>query len=154
LKGEYSKCVCGKYTKVDSKWCSVSCRNKTKKYNTNLELLRFCNKLEFSVIGGFSKLLSAMKHTVEYSAILTFADLRFFNGSIYDKFGEYLHTTDPGYYWITPSKIKRLTRYSTQKHKLCSILGEGFDSSKTEEENMIDNGYTKIYDCGNLVFLL
>lgn len=28
-----------------------------------------------------------------------------------------------------------------------------FDSSKTKIENMIDNGYNYIWDCGNFVFV-
>ena len=27
-----------------------------------------------------------------------------------------------------------------------------FDKSKTEVENMFDNGYFRIFDCGNLVY--
>lgn len=30
---------------------------------------------------------------------------------------------------------------------------ENFDSSKTEVENMKANGYFRIFDCGNLVFV-
>ena len=39
-----------------------------------------------------------------------------------------------------------------QKHKLKDKL-ENFDSDLTEVENMINNGYNRIYDCGNLKFV-
>lgn len=42
-----------------------------------------------------------------------------------------------------------LSRYQTQKHKLSKILGEKFDNSLSESENMVRNHYNKIYDCGN-----
>lgn len=29
---------------------------------------------------------------------------------------------------------------------------ENFDPNKTEKENMLDNNYNIIYDCGNLVY--
>ena len=45
------------------------------------------------------------------------------------------------------------TRDRFQKHKLKDLL-ETFDERLTEEENMFENDYRKIYDCGNLVFVL
>ena len=39
-----------------------------------------------------------------------------------------------------------------QKHKLKNILPL-FDETKTESENCYQNGYRKIFDCGNLVYL-
>ena len=58
--------------------------------------------------------------------------------------------TQPNYYYVK-NKI-RYSRLKFQKHKLKNIL-ENFNSSVTEEENMYNNGYTRIYDCGNLVFV-
>ena len=40
-----------------------------------------------------------------------------------------------------------------QNHKLKDLL-ETLDERLTEEENMFENDYRKIYDCGNLVFVL
>ena len=129
-------------------------RNKLKSNPNNmLELVRFCNKLGYSVVGGFSKLLKYAKTELN-CPILTFADLRFFDGRTYDKFGKYSHTTEIGYYWVNPAKTKKYSRYMTQKHKLSKFLGNNFNASLTEEENMINNGYTKIYDCGNIAYIL
>lgn len=126
---------------------------RNKKSDTMLELVRFCNKLDYSVIGGFSKLLKYAKNQLN-CPILTFADLRFFDGSVYDKFGIYSHTTDIGYYWVDSSCTKRYSRYMTQKHKLQKFLGDKFNVNLTEEENMIESGYTKIFDCGNIAYIL
>ena len=41
---------------------------------------------------------------------------------------------------------------TNQKFKLKNIL-DVFDESKTEVENMKANGYHRIFDCGNLVFV-
>jgi hypothetical protein len=38
-----------------------------------------------------------------------------------------------------------------QKHKLKNIL-ETFDPLKTEYENMLENGWDRIWDCGNAKF--
>ena len=39
-----------------------------------------------------------------------------------------------------------------QKHKLNEVL-KVYDEDKTEYENMMMNGYTRIWDCGNLKFV-
>ena len=43
-------------------------------------------------------------------------------------------------------------RIQFQKHKLNGLL-EQFDESKSEWQNMRDNGYDRIFDCGNLVYV-
>ena len=52
------------------------------------------------------------------------------------------------YKYIKDERV--LNRLSMQKHKLPKLLGDNFDESKTESQNMIDNGWFQIYDCGNL----
>lgn len=117
------------------------------------EIIRYCNKLNHVVVGGFSKLLKKIKE--EYGTVYSYANYRFFDGSVYEKFGKFLGNTEPGYYWTNPTKCVRLTRYQTTKgKKLNSILGEKYNPKLTEEENMINNGYLKIWDCGNGIYLL
>jgi hypothetical protein len=43
------------------------------------------------------------------------------------------------------------SRIKFQKHKLKNIL-KTFDKSKSEWENMVENGYNRVFDCGNMVF--
>jgi hypothetical protein len=62
------------------------------------ELLRFCNKLNTTVVGGFDKLL---KHSIKnetISSLQTFADIRLFSGSVYEKSNfTFSHNTPPGF---------------------------------------------------------
>ena len=46
-----------------------------------------------------------------------------------------------------------IVKLKLQKHKLKNIL-EVFDDSKSETQNLEDNGFLKIYDCGNLVYVM
>ena len=72
---------------------------------------------------------------------------------MYEKLGfTKLKNTEPNYWWIRNNEI--LSRYQTQKHNLKDILKENFDPNKTEIENMIDNGYYQIFDCGNLIYII
>jgi hypothetical protein len=107
------------------------------------ELIRFCNKLNTSVVGGASKIL---KHSNKIKFI-SYCDLRYSDGNLYKKLGmTMLRKTIPNYYY-TLDKIHLLNRIHFQKHKI-SEAGD----TRTEKEIMYANEYRRIYDCGNLVF--
>lgn len=116
------------------------------------EIIRFCSKLNTTVIGGFSKLLKEVKK--DYDEIYSYSDLRFFTGDIYSNNGKFIRITEPGYYWTHPSKGIRLSRYKTRKPNLSNILKEKYNPVLSESENMINAGFVKIWDCGNNLFLL
>lgn len=46
----------------------------------------------------------------------------------------------------------RESRNKYQKHKLKNLL-ENFDPKLSEIENMVNNGFDRIWDCGNKVFV-
>ena len=122
-----------------------------KKYD--FELIRFVSKLGTQVIGGFSKLLKHFGRNFSNASIISYADRRFSKGNVYEKSGFTLMTiSKPNYIWA--NKNNRFSRYQCQKHKLKQILGDKFNPNLSESENMMMNGYNKIYDCGNLIFVL
>ena len=59
-----------------------------------------------------------------------------------------LYKTKPNYFYWS-NNTGRVSRISAQKHKLSKFL-DNYDDSKTEIQNMSDNGFLQIYDCGNL----
>ena len=116
------------------------------------EITRYCNKLGYNVVGGFSKLLSNFRK--EFSgSIITYADKRYSTGDMYSKVGfiELKDSTPNYWYWKTPERL--FSRIEFQKHKLLDKL-DTFDPILTEAENMRRNGYKRIWDCGNKVFVL
>jgi len=114
------------------------------------EILRFCNKLNTSVTGGLSKLLSYFKKLNPGSSIITYADARFGTGSGYLNSGfKYKELTNPSYHYI--KNFNRESRMKYQKHKLKDLL-ESFDSTLTEWQNMQLNGFDRIWDCGNYIY--
>ena len=109
------------------------------------ELYRFCVKRGYSVIGGFGKLLkfSKIKH------FYTYVDLTHFTGDAYRTLGfNKIGISEPNYVYVKNDKV--LSRMACQKHKLPALLGDKFDPTKSEYENMTLNGWNRIYDCGNL----
>lgn len=117
---------------------------------TQLELLRFCNKLNTQVVGGASKLMAHFIRNNEFDELISYADRRWSNGDMYEKLGfELSHISPPSYWYI--EKGKRIHRSKFMKHKLPKIL-KSFDPNFTEWENMQMNGFDRIWDCGCLVY--
>ena len=110
------------------------------------ELIRYCSLINTQVIGGFSRLIKNSK----LNDIFTYCDLRYSNGAGYVKNGfEIIGQTAPNYWYWKGNSYKLHSRMEFQKHKLSKIL-EKFDSNLTEMENMHNNGWKRIFDCGNL----
>ncbi len=61
-----------------------------------------------------------------------------------------LSPSPPNYFYVQGLKLHN--RLEFQKHKLYNKL-QYFDPKLSESENMFKNGYRKIWDCGNLVFV-
>ena len=47
-----------------------------------------------------------------------------------------------------------LSRKKKKKSRLTKLLGDKYDPVKTESENMENSGFYKIYDCGNLIYVM
>lgn len=115
------------------------------------EMIRFATRCGITVVGGASKLFSAFISDYNPKSVLSYADRRYSNGGVYSKLGFSLTRTSPPsyFYWKYNSII---SRYQAQKHKLSKVLGDKFDATKTEVENMSNAGYMRVFDCGNFVY--
>ena len=102
-------------------------------------------------MGGLSKLLKYVIRSYPNKTIMSYADVKFGIGIGYKRCGfNYIGVTDPGYSYFK-NGIK-YSRQQFQKHKLHKML-INFDPSMTEWENMQINGYDRIWDCGNIIYL-
>jgi very-short-patch-repair endonuclease len=114
------------------------------------ELVRFCNKLNTSVIGGADKLLKYFIKTYQPKEIISYADKRWSQGAVYEKLGfDFVHDSKPSYFYV--NNDKREYRFKYRKNIL---VKEGFDANKTEHEIMLERKLYRIYDCGNKKYLL
>lgn len=120
--------------------------------NYNWELIRFCNKVGYTVVGGADKLF---KHFIKNhdGSVISYANKRFSSGNLYVKLGfQLLNSSAPNYWYVKDGAIV-FSRNQCQKHKLPLLLGDNFDNSLSERENMLKAGYHRLYDCGNYVFI-
>ncbi len=112
--------------------------------NKNGEMVRFVTKINTVVIGGFSRLL---KHSpITYS----FVDARLFTGKSYTNQGfDCIKWTKPNYFYTQNYSLLE-SRQKYQKHKLPNKLSN-YDPNKTEVENMFQNGWDRLWDCGHFL---
>jgi hypothetical protein len=121
--------------------------------NIEWELIRFSNKLNHTNIGGASKLFKYFVKVYKPKSIISYSDRRWNTGGLYNMLG-FVNSgiSAPNYKYFHNNKVLELySRQQFQKHKLKNML-EIFDSNLTEWQNMVNNGYNRIWDCGNLVF--
>ncbi len=115
------------------------------------EILRSVSKINTSVIGGFSKTLKFFENHQKPKSIISFCDLRFFDGKSYFANNFKLERiSNPSYYYFRNSN-ELYNRFKFQKKKLKKL--KSFDENKTEWENMLENGWNRIWDCGNFLFI-
>ena len=110
------------------------------------ELHRFCSKLDYRVLGIASKLLKYFRINYEWNEIYSYADRRWSCGNVYDKIGfEFAGSLRPNYWYIKGQK--RIHRFGLRKQK---------DESrhKTEWEIRQSQGWNRIWDCGNLKYVM
>ena len=121
-----------------------------KKYD--YELIRYCTVANFTVIGGASKLFEYFRRN-NAGSVITYADRRWSQGQLYRQIGfKEIHDADPNYFYFKDNSLQRKSRVQFQKHKLPRLLNY-FDLKLSEYENMSANGWDRIWDVGNKVFI-
>ena len=113
-----------------------------------IELIRSCSLLNTQIIGGFDKLVKYFVSKHEPEILISYVDRRYFNGHGYKNW-TLIEKTNPNY-WYTKNGILE-NRIKYQKYKQINIL-EKYNKNLTEIENMYNNNFTRIWDCGNLKY--
>ena len=109
-----------------------------KKKNKAIELIRFCVKRNYNIPGAASRLFKYFCNKFNPNKIISFCDIGKGRGGIYEMLGFHLDgVINPNYVWFKGNSI--LTRYETQMPH--------------ENETMLQQGYRKIYDCGNFKYI-
>jgi hypothetical protein len=110
------------------------------------ELIRFCSLHDTVVMGGLSRLISRVA-----GPLVSYADRSHSTGRAYYAAGFKLErTTAPNYWWFQPGG-ERVHQSQLRKYKLLRA-DPTLDSSLTEQELLRQAGWSRIWDCGQLVF--
>ena len=108
------------------------------------ELVRFANKINTNVIGSASKLLNFFINNYKPKKIVSYSDIRLFNGGLYEKLGFTKISKSKPNYWYVINGVRH-HRFNFRKSIL---VKQGFDKNKTEQEIMLERKIHRIYDCG------
>lgn len=100
------------------------------------ELLRFASKNR--VAGGFARLFKAFLREHDPDVIVSYCDLRWGNGGVYQVNGFALDGVTPPDYWYA-SKERRVSRYAAQHRP----------KGQTEREWAAEHGYEKVLGVGH-----
>lgn len=99
-----------------------------------------------NAVGGFTKLLSYFCRAYAWKEIISFADLRWSDGHLYDLCGfELDKIIPPDYQYIEGTH--RAHKFNYRRKYLPSKL-DHFDPSLSETANCASNGIHRIHDCG------
>jgi hypothetical protein len=105
------------------------------------------------VPGGFSKLLKYFQTNYEWQQLISFADLRWSNGGLYEKTGWKLDSILPPDYYYSPDGRNRYHKFNYRRKNLPKLLKD-FDPELSERENCNNNGILRIWDCGKLRYII
>lgn len=121
----------------------------------SIELVRFCNLLNVSVVGGASKLLKAFirNNGNQFSKIVSFSDVAHTSGNLYKNLGFVkVSNSQPGYTWAKISTEETLSRVQCQKSNLRKLFNDPTIDieNKTEKQIMMEHGYVQVFDSGTI----
>ena len=128
----------------------IASAGKNRFNKSQIELHRLATLINYTVVGGASKLLKQIEQHFNTDRIVSYCDRDKSNGKMYKSTGfDFVRETGPGYFWTDGNSV--YSRYRCQKKNLANWL-PSFDASLSEAENLFRAGYRRYWTCGNLVF--
>jgi hypothetical protein len=126
----------------------------TPRYNKqyDAELVRFCSHPEYKVFGGASKLFKFFITNYEVTSIISYCDISKFTGDTYEHLGMHLlKSTQPQEIWSRHKK--HITANLLRAHGYQQLVDSTGDPNKSNEENLLADGWLPVYDCGQAVYV-
>lgn len=126
---------------------SFSKGNLSRKNMDVWEIERFSTKLNYTVVGAASKMLNAFIEKYSVEQLVSYADIRYGTGQVYEKIGFMKDKHTVPNYWYFKTNTKRYHRFSLRKNK-------DDNQNLTEWQNREQQGWNKIYDAGSNKYVL
>ena len=131
----------------------VACMTFIVQPNGVMNLNRYATACQ--VVGGFSKLLKHFQSHYEWNEILSFADLRWSEGNMYNQNGFTLDKIlPPDYEYVDLTSMQRIHKFNFRHKNLPKMLGKLYNPSWSETQNTYNAGWYKIYNCGLLRYVV
>lgn len=122
-------------------------------YKNSLELVRFCNRLNTTVVGGASKLFKYFLEKYNPDNVISFSDRAHTKGTLYSLLGfKPISYSEPNYIWVDFNTDAFYTRSNCRKSNLRKLFND--DSidieNLTEKQIMVSKGYVQVFDSGTI----
>lgn len=117
------------------------------------ELIRFCNKLNTSVVGGASKLFKYFRDHYNFDRIVSFSDIAHTRGRLYELLGfDSVGISSANYVWVNMYTDVAYNRVNCQKNNLPKLFNEPDLDIKnlTEKQIMMEHGFVQVFDSGTI----
>lgn len=130
-----------------------------KKNNDEWEIVGLAQKNNIEVVGGESLLLDAFEKEYSPKYLVGYSNRRWDDGEIYKKMGFKKDIdTQPNYFYFKENNTKKIFESKLfKKNKIFEKYNNGildfFDETLDEWENMKNNDYDRIFDCGKRRYL-
>jgi hypothetical protein len=114
-------------------------------------LHRFATISQCRVLGAAGRLFKHFRRLHPDASVVSYCDLQFFDGGTYRAIGfDHVRDNPPDYGWVKGTTV--LAKHEAQRKHLPYLLGDSFDASMSERQNMERAGWSKIWDCGKAVY--
>ncbi|MDE2425692.1 MAG: hypothetical protein KGO96_07280 [Elusimicrobia bacterium] len=101
----------------------VLCCSVRKNFNGETEIARLAGDMDYSIVGGASKLIKKIKSEIGNESLITFSNNRIGLGETYKKMGFELVQENSASYWYTDGKV-RIWRYRCRRINEPEILAK------------------------------
>ena len=118
------------------------------------ELVRFCCKLNTTVVGGASKLFAHFIKLYNPKQIRSFSDRAHTKGTLYLNLGFHeIRRSTANYVWVDTHTDKAYHRSNTRKSNLINFLqDDSIDLAKSEKQIMEEHSYAQVFDSGTITW--
>ena len=111
-------------------------------------LARFCNKANMAIAGAASKMLNYFVSRYRPSRIISYADMDWSNGELYEKIGfNMVGVLKPDYKYLVQGKRINKQRYTKKRLAQMSGVAGGTESQMAKSLGML-----KVYNCGKIKY--
>lgn len=137
----------------DGELVSVGSFSKSKLKNYDWEMTRIANKLHHNITFAIKSITDKFHEMVNANSIVTYVDRRWTNGSEYYINGfQDFRIIKPRHWYFKRHDSKMIQGYKVTNRTLKKYVNN-IDKTKSVHDNMIDNKYLRIYDCGLIAMI-
>jgi hypothetical protein len=117
------------------------------------ELVRFCNILNTSVVGGADKFIKHFIKDYQPTSIVSFSSNDISDGALYKRLG-FEKVSVNSSYWYIGRNYRRYHRSNFTKSAITKLGLAPAREKWTETEAMMEHGFVQIYDSGQTKWIL